>query len=62
MRCSKVSPLPSIPIAKKPANDTEAADQPDLLGLRDRALVAIMVYTTRPNDAVLPDRSLCPVP
>jgi hypothetical protein len=37
--------LESIPITKKPANDTEAADQPDLLGLRDRALIAIMVYS-----------------
>ena len=38
MRCLK-----SIPITKKPANDTEAANQPDLLGLRDRALIAMMV-------------------
>jgi hypothetical protein len=37
--------LESIPITKKPANDTEAADQPDLLGLRDGALIAIMVYS-----------------
>jgi integrase len=37
--------LESIPITKKPANDTEAADQPDLLGLRDRDLIAIMVYS-----------------
>src|SRR5260221_4699939 len=37
--------LESIPIAKNPANDSEAADQPDLLGLRDRALIAIMVYS-----------------
>jgi site-specific recombinase XerD len=37
--------LESIPITKKPANDPEAADQPDLLGLRDRALIGIMVYS-----------------
>ena len=37
--------LESIPITKKPANDPEAADQPDLLGLRDRALIAMMVYS-----------------
>jgi site-specific recombinase XerD len=39
--------LESIPITKKPANDPEAADQPDLLGLRDRALIGIMVYSSR---------------
>src|SRR5258706_11675604 len=37
--------LESNPITKKPANDPEAADQPDLLGLRDRALIAMMVYS-----------------
>jgi integrase len=37
--------LESIPITKKPANDTDAPDQPDLLGLRDRALIGIMVYS-----------------
>jgi integrase/recombinase XerD len=33
--------LESIPITKKRANHNEAADQPDLLGLRDRALIAM---------------------
>jgi site-specific recombinase XerD len=37
--------LESIPTTKKPANDPEVAGQPDLLGLRDRALIAIMVYS-----------------
>jgi NAD(P)-dependent dehydrogenase (short-subunit alcohol dehydrogenase family) len=37
--------LESIPITKKAANDTLAPDQPNLLGLRDRALIAIMVYS-----------------
>jgi len=45
--------LESIPITKKPANDTEAADQPDLLGLRDRALIAIMVYSFARIGAVI---------
>ena len=31
--------LESIRITKKPANDPEAADQPYLLGLRDRLLL-----------------------
>jgi site-specific recombinase XerD len=43
----------SIPITKKPANDPEAADQPDLLGLRDRALIAIMVYSFARIGAVI---------
>jgi site-specific recombinase XerD len=38
--------LESIPITKKPANnDPGAANEPDLLGLRDRALIGIMVYS-----------------
>jgi site-specific recombinase XerD len=45
--------LESIPIAKKPANDSEAADQPDLLGLRDRALIGIMVYSFARIGAVI---------
>jgi site-specific recombinase XerD len=45
--------LESIPTTKKPANDTEAADQPDLLGLRDRALIAIMVYSFARIGAVI---------
>jgi integrase len=45
--------LESIPITKKPANDTEAADQPDLLGLRDRALIAIMVFSFARIGAVI---------
>src|SRR3984893_17258496 len=45
--------LESVPITKKPANDTEAADQPDLLGLRDRALIAIMVYSFARIGAVI---------
>src|SRR5258707_2084032 len=38
---------------KKPANDTEAADQPELLGLRDRALMAMMVYSFARIGAVI---------
>src|SRR6201993_4996202 len=45
--------LESIPITKKPANDPEAADQPDLLGLRDRALIAMMVYSFARIGAVI---------
>src|ERR1700757_3770726 len=45
--------IESIPITKKPANDPEAADQPDLLGLRDRALIAIMVYSFARIGAVI---------
>ncbi len=45
--------LQSIPITKKPANDAEAADQPDLLGLRDRALIAMMVYSFARIGAVI---------
>ena len=48
------------PITKKPANDTEAADQPDLLGLRDRALIGIMVYSFARTGAVI--QSLHPIP
>jgi integrase len=45
--------LESIPITKKPANDTKAPDQPDPLGLRDRALIAIMVYSFARVGAVI---------
>jgi site-specific recombinase XerD len=45
--------LESVPITKKPANDPKAADQPDLLGLRDRALIAIMVYSFARIGAVI---------
>jgi site-specific recombinase XerD len=45
--------LESIPITKKPANDTEATSQHDLLGLRDRALIAIMVYSFARIGAVI---------
>jgi integrase/recombinase XerD len=45
--------LESIPITKKPANDTKAATQPDLLGLRDRALIAMMVYSFARIGAVI---------
>src|SRR5260221_9665310 len=45
--------LESIRITKKPANDPEAADQPDLLGLRDRALIAMMVYSFARIGAVI---------
>jgi site-specific recombinase XerD len=44
--------LESIPVIKKPANDEQAA-QPDLLGLRDRALIAIMVYSFARIGAVI---------
>src|SRR6201993_709841 len=45
--------LGSIPITKKRANDPEATDQPDLLGLRDRALIAMMVYSFARIGAVI---------
>jgi integrase/recombinase XerD len=45
--------LESIPITKKPADDTEAPDRPDLLGLRDRALIAMMVYSFARIGAVI---------
>ncbi len=45
--------LESIPITKKPAKDTEATYQPDLLGLRDRALIAMMVYSFARIGAVI---------
>src|SRR6202047_3530463 len=45
--------LESIPITKKPADETEAAEQPDLLGLRDRALIAIMVFSFARIGAVI---------
>jgi integrase len=50
---SLVSLLESIPISKKPANDTGAVDQPDFLGLRERALIAIMVYSFARIGAVI---------
>jgi site-specific recombinase XerD len=37
--------LESISISKKPAKEEQAATQPDLLGLRDRALIAMMVFS-----------------
>jgi integrase len=45
--------LESIPITKKPANETEATDQPDLLGPRDGALIAIMVFSFARIGAVI---------
>src|SRR6201988_3683161 len=45
--------LESIPITKKPANDPEAADQPDLLGPRERALIAMMVFSFARIGAVI---------
>jgi integrase len=45
--------IESILITKKAANDSEAADQPDLLGLRDRALIAMMVYSFARIGAVI---------
>jgi integrase len=45
--------LESIPITKKAANDPEAAEQPDLLGLRDRALIAMMVFSFARIGAVI---------
>ena len=45
--------LESIPITKKPANDTVTADQPDLLGLRDRALIGMMVSSFARIGAVI---------
>jgi integrase len=46
--------LDSIPVTKKPANDREAAaDKRDLLGLRDRALIGMMVYSFARIGAVI---------
>jgi site-specific recombinase XerD len=45
--------LESIPITKKLANGRDAANQPDLLGLRDRALLGIMVYSFARIGAVI---------
>jgi Phage integrase, N-terminal SAM-like domain len=45
--------IESIPITKRRANDTEAAAQPDLLGLRDSALIAMMVYSFARIGAVI---------
>ena len=45
--------LESIPVTKKPAHDEQGPDEPDLLGLRDRALIAIMVYSFARVGAVL---------
>jgi integrase len=45
--------LESIPITKKPGKKEQAADQPDLLGLRDRALIAITVYSFARIGAVI---------
>ena len=45
--------LESIRITKKPANDPEAANHPDLVGLRDRALIGIMVYSFARIGAVI---------
>jgi site-specific recombinase XerD len=45
--------LQSIPVTKKPANDEQGPDQPDLLGLRDRALIATMTYSFARIGAVL---------
>jgi integrase len=45
--------IESIPITKKPAHDPEVANQPDLLGLRDRALIAMMVYSFARIGAVI---------
>jgi integrase len=45
--------LESIPITKKPADDREKADKPDLLGLRDRALIAMMVFSFARIGAVI---------
>ena len=43
----------NLTIIKKPANDPEAADRPDLLGLRDRALIGMMVYSFARIGAVI---------
>jgi integrase len=45
--------LESIPVTKKPGNEEQAATQPDLLGLRDRALIGIVVYSFARIGAVI---------
>ena len=45
--------IESIPITKKPAKEEQAPTQPDLLGLRDRALIAMMVYSFARIGAVI---------
>jgi hypothetical protein len=41
------------PVTKRRGNDPEGTNQPDLLGLRDRALIAIMVYSFARMSAVI---------
>ena len=45
--------LDSIPIVKAVAEDGAAADRPDLVGLRDRALIGLMAYSFARVGAVL---------
>ena len=45
--------LDSIPIVKAAAEDGAAADRPDLVGLRDRALIGLMAYSFARVGAVL---------
>jgi site-specific recombinase XerD len=45
--------LDSIPIVKAAAEDGAAADRPDLVGLRDRALIGLMAYSFARVSAVL---------
>jgi hypothetical protein len=39
--------LDSIPIVKGVAEDCAATDRPDLVGLRDRALIGLMAYASK---------------
>jgi integrase len=45
--------LDSIPITKPVAKDDIEAGMPDLIGLRDRALIAIMAYSFARVGAVI---------
>jgi site-specific recombinase XerC len=49
--------LDSIPIVKAVAEDGAAVDRPDLVGLRDRALIGLMAYSFARVSAVLQIRS-----
>ena len=47
--------LDSIAIARKRRARTRGAEEPELVGLRDRALIGVMVYTFARVNAVLAD-------
>jgi hypothetical protein len=51
--------LNSIKMVRKTADEEGAeTEEPALVGLRDRALIGVMVYTFARINAVLPDESV----